>query len=125
MYFHQYPLDASFHKFVGPSINNDYVNLCIWSILKLLKIVHIGKYLILLRIGMKPILKVLLRKYISALSSFFIEYKHYKVVVMELDWGHVSNLNYSEYQRNIKNKVPIKVLKVEKNVPFVHNFFNG
>lgn len=74
---------------------------------------------------MKPILKVLLRKYISALSSFFIEYKHYKVVVMELDWGHVSNLNYSEYQRNIKNKVPIKVLKVDKNVPFVHNFFNG
>jgi hypothetical protein len=37
-----------------------------------LKIVHIGKYLILLRNGMKPILKVLLRKYISALSSFLL-----------------------------------------------------
>jgi hypothetical protein len=24
MYFHQYPLNASFHQFLGPSINNDY-----------------------------------------------------------------------------------------------------
>ncbi len=72
VYSHQYPLDASFHKFLGPSINNDNANLCIWSLLKLLKIVHIGKYLILLRNGMKPILKVLLRKYISALSSFLL-----------------------------------------------------
>jgi hypothetical protein len=36
---HQYPLDASFHQFLGPTINNDYVNLCIWMFLKLLKIV--------------------------------------------------------------------------------------
>jgi hypothetical protein len=27
MYFHQYSLDASFHQFLGPSINNDYVYL--------------------------------------------------------------------------------------------------
>jgi len=68
-------LDAYFHKFLSPSINNDYANLCIWSLLNLLKIVHIRKYLILLRNGMKPILKVLPRKYTSALSSFLLNIK--------------------------------------------------
>ncbi len=29
VYFHQYPLDASFHQILGPSINNDHANLCI------------------------------------------------------------------------------------------------
>ncbi len=29
MYFYQYPLDASFHQFLDPFINNDYANLCI------------------------------------------------------------------------------------------------
>ncbi len=58
MYFHPYPLDTYFHQFLGPSNNNNYANLCIWILLRLLKIVHIGKYLILLRNGMKPIWKV-------------------------------------------------------------------
>jgi len=35
VYFHQYLLDASFHQFLSPSINNDYANLCIWILLKL------------------------------------------------------------------------------------------
>jgi hypothetical protein len=39
---------------------------CIWILLKLLKIVHVRKYLILLKNNMKPILKVLTRKYTSA-----------------------------------------------------------
>jgi hypothetical protein len=30
VHFHQYPLDAYFHQFLGPSINDDYANLCIW-----------------------------------------------------------------------------------------------
>jgi hypothetical protein len=38
VYFHQYPLDASFHQLLGPSINNDYANLCTSILLKLLKI---------------------------------------------------------------------------------------
>jgi hypothetical protein len=64
-----------FYKILGPSINNDNANLCIWSLLNLLKIVHIRKYLILLRNGMKPILKVLPRKYTNALSSFLLNIK--------------------------------------------------
>jgi hypothetical protein len=37
VYFHQYALNASFHQFLDPFINNDYENLCIWIPLKLLK----------------------------------------------------------------------------------------
>jgi hypothetical protein len=37
VYFHQYPLNASFHQFLDSFINNDYANLCIWIPLKLLK----------------------------------------------------------------------------------------
>jgi hypothetical protein len=37
VYFHQHPLDASFHQFLGSFINNDYANLCVWILLKLLK----------------------------------------------------------------------------------------
>jgi hypothetical protein len=49
VYFHPYPLDESFYQFLGPSINNDYANLCIWILLKLSKIVHIGKYFIFIK----------------------------------------------------------------------------
>jgi hypothetical protein len=62
VYFHQYPLDVPFQQFLGPSIDNDYANLCIWILYKLLKIVHIGKYFILLRNDMKLILIVLTKR---------------------------------------------------------------
>jgi hypothetical protein len=84
VYFHQYPLDASFHKFLGPSINNDYANLCIWSLLKLLKIVHIGKYLIIMD-WCETNFEGVIEEVYQCPIKFFIEYKHYKVVVLELD----------------------------------------
>jgi hypothetical protein len=82
MYFHQNPLDASFHQFLSPSINNDYWNLCIYILLKLLKIVHIEKYIILLRNGMKAILKVLTRRYTSATYIFMFETNPFKVILI-------------------------------------------
>jgi len=53
------------HQFLGPSIHNDYANMYL-DPFKTIEIVHVRKYLILLRNNMKPILKVLTRKYTSA-----------------------------------------------------------
>jgi hypothetical protein len=82
VYFYQYPLDASFHQILGTSINNDYANLCIWILLKLLKIVHIGKYFILLKNDMKLILKVLTRRSINSTYIFMFEINPLKVVII-------------------------------------------
>jgi hypothetical protein len=80
VYFYQYSLDASFHQFLGPSINNDYANLCIWILFKLLKIVHIRKYLILSKNDMKLILKMLTRRYPNSTYIFMFEINPLKVV---------------------------------------------
>jgi hypothetical protein len=50
----------------------DYANLCIWVLLKLLKIIHIGKYFYLLKNGVKPNLKVLTMKYTNATYIFYV-----------------------------------------------------
>jgi hypothetical protein len=77
--FCQYPFDASFHQFLGPSINNDYANLCIWILMKLFKIVHRRKYYILLKNCMKPNLNVLTRKYTNATYIFMFEIRPLKL----------------------------------------------
>jgi hypothetical protein len=81
MHFHQYPLDASFHQILGPFINNDHANLCIWILFKLLKIVHIGKYLFF-KNDMKFILKVLTRRYTNATYIFMFEINPLKVIII-------------------------------------------